>query len=87
VVTETYTYGAKDGRVSKRDTSVLNGAATEAAFSESFSYDDLGNLTSLVYPACSTGCSAAAANPARTVTNTYANGFLASAESITACRR
>jgi RHS repeat-associated protein len=81
VVTETYTYGGKDGRVSKRDTSVLNGAATVGAFSESFGYDDLGQMTSLVYPACSTGCSAAAANPARTITNAYTNGFLTSVPS------
>ncbi len=56
-VTETYTYGGRDGRVSRRDTQ----ASTGEAFTQSFTYNDLGLASSLTYPACThAGCTQAA---------------------------
>ena len=52
-VTETYTYGGRDGRVSRRDTQ----ASTGEAFTQAFTYNDLGLVSSLTYPTCThTGC-------------------------------
>ncbi len=47
-VTETYTYGGIDGRVSRRDTAVSTGQS----FIQSFSYNVLGLPDTLTYPVC-----------------------------------
>ncbi len=63
-VTETYVYGGKEGRASKRDTQVTFNSAPAKAFTQSFVYDDLGNTATLNYPQCThVPCAAAAASP------------------------
>jgi RHS repeat-associated protein len=61
-IRETYTYGGRDGRVSRRDTaSTVNGGAGDA-FTQSFSYTPLGLPNTLDYPVCTTpGCTQAPA--------------------------
>ena len=60
-VTETYTYGGRDGRVSQRDTLATTGGSTAASFTQGFTYDDLGLVNALSYPLCThAGCTAAA---------------------------
>jgi RHS repeat-associated protein len=73
LLTETYTYGGREGRVSQRDTQTsVNGGANES-FTQSFTWDELGNSATIDYPTCTfAGC----ASTARTVTNVYANGWL-----------
>jgi YD repeat-containing protein len=52
-IDETYTYGGRDGRVSKRDTR----SSTGEAFTQSFTYNDLGLVSQLNYPLCThAGC-------------------------------
>ena len=52
-VTEAYTYGGRDGRVSRRDTQ----ASTGESFTQAFTYNDLGLASSLTYPTCThAGC-------------------------------
>jgi RHS repeat-associated protein len=55
-VDETYTYGGVDGRASKRDTLVtptVNGAVQPYhSFTQGFTYNDLGLVSSLSYPQC-----------------------------------
>ena len=75
LVTETYTYGGREGRVSQRDTQLSVNGGTNESFTQSFAWDDLGNSQTVNYPQCTiagaTGCT-----PARTVTSAYANGWL-----------
>ncbi|MBW8876540.1 MAG: S-layer homology domain-containing protein, partial [Acidobacteria bacterium] len=57
-IDETYTYGGRDGRVSRRDTA----SSTGESFTQSFSYNALGLSDTLTYPACThTGCTQPAA--------------------------
>jgi RHS repeat-associated protein len=54
-VTETYTYGGHDGRVSQRDTSVITIPAanpTSGTFTQGFSYTALGQVSALDFPVC-----------------------------------
>ena len=52
-VRETYTYGGRSGRVSKRDTQTWVNGAVGDGYTQSFtSYDHLGNVSSLTYPQC-----------------------------------
>jgi RHS repeat-associated protein len=73
-IAETYTYGGRGGRPSKRDTQAyVNGGAFES-FTQSWAWNDLGDTGSVTYPKCThTGCTA---TTARTVSPTYTNGFL-----------
>lgn len=78
-VTETYTYAGKQGAVSKRDTSLTvaaNGGppGTPTTFTQSWTWNDLGQLASVTYPRCTHA--ACTAGTSRTVTPTYTNGFL-----------
>lgn len=65
-VKETYTYGGRDGRVSKRDTAFyVDGPTTplelHEQFSQGFTYNTLGLVDTLSYPACThAGCTPAA---------------------------
>lgn len=72
IVTEDYTYAGRGGRVSQRDTS-LN---TAHSFTQAWSYNDLGQVTTLTYPTCTfTEC--APANPlGSTVSHSYSDGLL-----------
>jgi RHS repeat-associated protein len=80
VVTETYVYGGRDGRVSRRDTSnTFNGSQTEI-FNQFFTWNDLGQLATLDYPQCAF---AACASTPRTVSHTYTNGFLTAVPNYT----
>ncbi|HEX3555793.1 MAG TPA: hypothetical protein VIA62_21455, partial [Thermoanaerobaculia bacterium] len=57
-IDETYTYGGRDGRVSRRDTA----SSTGESFTQSFSYNALGLTDTLTYPACThAGCTQTAA--------------------------
>lgn len=73
-VTEQYTYGGKGGRVSQRGTSLNTGHT----FTQSWSWDDMGRVSSLTYPTC-TFAECAPANPASsTVGFGYTEGLLTS---------
>lgn len=74
-VTETTTFNGRGGRPSARTTA----AATGQSFSQSWVYNDLGQVSSLTYPSCDATvptCSSPAVAPARTVSPTYADGLL-----------
>jgi hypothetical protein len=75
-IAETYRYGGREGRISQRDLKLtLNGTAGES-FTQTFGYDELGNVQSLGYPQCTFAlCSGVAASP-RTVSFGYTRGFL-----------
>ena len=73
-VTEDYTYGGVGGRISRRNTSVSDGES----FTQSWSYNDLGQVSDLTYPRCTHGgcTSQSTSGPARTVSFTYDRGYL-----------
>jgi RHS repeat-associated protein len=74
-VNETYTYGGKAGRVSRRDTVVE--APIVWSYTQSWTWNDLGLPETVTYPTCThTGCTGVA--PARTVSPAYTNGFTSS---------
>ncbi|MFQ5529173.1 MAG: RHS repeat domain-containing protein [Gemmatimonadota bacterium] len=89
-IREIYTYNGVGGRISKRQTErtdiasgggVLQGPTVW--FETDFSWTELGDLASTVYPGCliPTECTAGgnpSGQPARTVTRGYTNGFLSS---------
>lgn len=78
LITETYTYGGREGRVSKRDTSLTFDGGAAESFTQSFTYYHLGQEKTVAYPQCThSGCSATAAQP-RTVTNNFSEGLLSS---------
>ncbi|HSL81718.1 MAG TPA: hypothetical protein VLF66_03025 [Thermoanaerobaculia bacterium] len=76
-VTETYTYAGKQGRVSKRDTATAVTSpftSVLGSFTQSWTWNDLGDRASTTYPRCThAGC---AATTNRTVTPAYTHGFL-----------
>ena len=72
IVTETYRYEGRGGRVSERQTRLSN-RGKAAAFNTGFTWDPLGNLASIDYPSCVHGCDT---DPQRLVTNRYAEGLL-----------
>jgi YD repeat-containing protein len=89
-MSELYTYAGKEGRVSARQTAdyeclLSSGPCTDphagtkrTVFDQTFSYDDIGQITSLGYPACShAGCGGVVPS-VPTVTNGYSKGFLTS---------
>jgi len=73
-VVETYTYGGKQGRASKRDTSVSVSGGSPESFTQSWTWNDLGDPASVTYPKCTHAACTAATN--RTVSPAYTNGFL-----------
>ncbi len=78
-VRETYTYGGKDGRVSHRETHVDDALLTESEpriFTQSWTWDALGNRTSTTYPRCTHSVCAASSVPSRTLSATYTQGRL-----------
>ncbi len=79
-VAETYFYGGKEGRASKRDTQVTFNAAPAESFTQSFTYDDLGHTATLNYPQCTHApCAASAASP-KTLDFGYTEGLLTSVQ-------
>jgi RHS repeat-associated protein len=71
-VTETYTYGGLAGRVSSRQTVVEGHTITQA-----FTWNDLGLIASVGYPDTNL-LNNTSQEPTRSVTYSYANGFLTS---------
>ena len=72
-VEEVYTYGGIGGRVSSRDTNLSN---VGQSFTQSWTYDALGNVKTITYPRCiHSGCSGQE-GPNRTITRDYAVGVL-----------
>jgi RHS repeat-associated protein len=81
-VAETYTYGGKGARPSRRVTQTsVNGSPTEA-FTQGWTYDDLGAVTSIEYPTCTRVCNVPAVT-ARTVNYEYTFGHLTSVPGYT----
>jgi RHS repeat-associated protein len=71
---ETYTYGGKQGRVSQRDTANVVGGSLFESFTQSWTWNDLGDPASVTYPRCThAACTAATL---RTVAPAYTNGFV-----------
>ena len=74
IVTETYNYAGRGGRVSQR-TTILAGLQARV-FRQGFSWDALGNLETLGYPTCLHAPCAGLGTPGRTVTSVYDEGSL-----------
>ena len=72
IVTETYRYEGRGGRVSERQTRLSN-RGKAAAFTTGFTWDALGNLAAIDYPSCVHGCDT---DPDRVITNRYNQGLL-----------
>ncbi|MGH9424553.1 MAG: hypothetical protein ACRD3J_31560, partial [Thermoanaerobaculia bacterium] len=70
-ITETYTYGGLNGRVSSRATTA-GGAFPANSFALCQTWDDLGNIASLIYPTNAT----LASTPARTISYSFTNSLL-----------
>jgi RHS repeat-associated protein len=81
VITETYTYGGRQGRVSARTVAASSGAS--ANFSQFFTWNELGQPATTGYPACTTSPCSGAPGPARTVTSNYTRGYLSSVAGFT----
>ncbi|MCP4548481.1 MAG: hypothetical protein GY835_18645, partial [bacterium] len=84
-IRETYTYGGKGGRVSKRVLDLIlyaEGSAEDLAaeeFTQSWTYDDMGGVDRVRYPRCTVGfakCYNDTGGGWRAVTNTYTRGYL-----------
>lgn len=77
-ITETLGYGGPLGRVTGRTFQTrTNGGSTGEDFTQSFGYDELGNLTSLGYPQCThSDCTSDGAASSRSVSFQYTNGWL-----------
>lgn len=87
-IVEDYTYTGIGGRADSRTTydylCVISGGTCNAAgvgsqnqhFTQTFTYDDLGNTVGLSYPTCEHTDCANASLTQRTLTNTYTNGIL-----------
>ena len=75
-VTETYVYGARHGRPSSRTTQMYFNGTPKEWFTQTWTWNALGDPGSVGYPECGafTGCTAVA----RTVSPGYTNGFLTS---------
>lgn len=71
IITEGYVYGGRNGRMSQRTTTSSEGTA----FTQSFTYNDLGLMSNQIYPACTAVCTGSGIS----LTNTYTNGFLTAA--------
>ncbi len=72
VVTETYTYGGLDGRVSRRDTA----SSTGQSFTQSWTHHPLGASQTVTYPTCTHAPCSSGPGPLRTVSYGYGHGLL-----------
>jgi YD repeat-containing protein len=90
-VIEDYGYAGREGRISNRTTydsecqvsgslpcTGLFDGLEKRSFTQGFTYDELGAVTSSSLPSCTIGDCVAAGIPNRTVTNGYDNGWLTS---------
>jgi YD repeat-containing protein len=90
-VIEDYKYAGRDGRISNRTTydseclitptapcTGLFDGLEKRSFTQGFTYDELGAVTSSSLPTCTIGDCLAANIPSRTVTNGYDKGWLTS---------
>ncbi len=90
-VIEDYSYAGRDGRISSRTTydseCQISGSSPctglfdgieKRSFTQGFTYDELGAVTSSDLPVCTIGDCLAANIPSRTVTNSYDKGWLTS---------
>ncbi len=76
LLTQSYTYGGRGGRVSRLDTANLFNGAVAESFTQALAYSPLGEISSLEYPQCTfPECAGVAASP-RTVTFNFTQGFL-----------
>jgi hypothetical protein len=75
LATETYTYGGRQGRVSSRTTQMTYNNTPSESFSQSWSWNELGDLASISYPLCQF---AACVPVSRSISPGYTNGFLTS---------
>lgn len=78
-VTEKFFYGDDAGRLTKRHTTVvqpLPAPSQTHTFFEEYTYDSLGDLTTLQYPVCAQNGCPSFTLPARSVTSTYKHGLL-----------
>ncbi|MES1243845.1 MAG: RHS repeat-associated core domain-containing protein [Acidobacteriota bacterium] len=75
LITETYAYGGRQGRASSRTTQMTFNGAPNESFSQSWTWNELGDLGSVTYPACQF---AACVPAARTISPGYTSGFLTS---------
>ena len=75
---ETYTYGGKAGRASKRDSEIIFNGTGGITFTQGLTYTDLGEIASLNYPRCNfTRCTTDGdAGAARNVSFTRSRGVL-----------
>jgi hypothetical protein len=74
-IAETYVHGGRQGRASSRTTQMFYNGASSESFTQSWSWNALGDLGSVSYPQCTF---AACLPVARTVSPGYTNGFLTS---------
>ena len=76
-VEETYAYGGVAGRVSQRDLAITLNGNTGETFTQSWTYNDLGDVASVTYPKCTfSRCTSDGAGTTRTVSPTYTRGYL-----------
>ncbi len=76
-VTESYTYGGRNGRVSERRTTLERGGAFLANWTQGFSYTPLGDIDVLTYPCRGVSCADAA-----TLDYSYDGGWLSAIENV-----
>jgi hypothetical protein len=74
-VSETYTYGGKDGRLSRHDIGFTDQVGRNEKFFQTYVYDELGNTTEIGYPN-SDAASSITIGRTRKITNTYSRGNL-----------
>ncbi|HYI08173.1 MAG TPA: hypothetical protein VEK57_03795 [Thermoanaerobaculia bacterium] len=85
LVTETFSYAGKGGRLSSKKTDVTGPAGFEgASFTDGYEYDALGAVEMVTYPACA-GCGASGA-PDREVTTSFENGYVTAVAPYTVSR-
>lgn len=77
IVTETFAYGGKAGRLSSYNVALSDGAGLREQFSQSYTYTDLGKVERINYPSI-VFAGGENVSRARTVTNNYAVGWLSS---------
>ncbi len=77
-VTQTTTFGGVDGLPSARTTSLVTNGTPGESFSQTMSYDALGNLATAGSSRCTAATCSGAVTTERTITHGYTNGFLTS---------
>jgi len=74
-VTETFTYGARGGRLSEKTTTIgLPNTTPPPSLTQKYEYGDLGEPTAIDYPSCSAGV--CGVQPQRRIERQHTNGFI-----------